>query len=72
MNAKKLAIAFGMLAMLCGCTATTTPFTQKQASQVTAVSSEAVTGTIKIDGSSTVYPITQAIAKDFQADPNNS
>lgn len=71
MNANKLAIAFGMLAMLCSCTTTTTPSTQKQASQVTAVTSEAVTGTIKIDRSSTVYPITQAIAKDFQADPNN-
>jgi phosphate transport system substrate-binding protein len=29
------------------------------------------TPTIKIDGSSTVYPITQAIAKQFQADSNN-
>jgi phosphate transport system substrate-binding protein len=29
------------------------------------------TPAIKIDGSSTVYPITQAIAKQFQADPNH-
>jgi phosphate transport system substrate-binding protein len=32
---------------------------------------QAPTSTIKIDGSSTVYPITQAIAKQFQADSNN-
>lgn len=73
MNAKKLALAFGMLAFASSCTATTNPSANtQQASQVTAVSSQtAATATIKIDGSSTVYPITQAIAKQFQADPNN-
>jgi len=72
--ANKLALAFGMFAMVCSCTATTKPSANtQQISQTTVVSSEtAATATIKIDGSSTVYPITQAIAKQFQDKKNNS
>jgi phosphate transport system substrate-binding protein len=33
----------------------------------TAPSAEALTGSVKIDGSSTVYPITEAVAEEFQA-----
>ncbi|HYX15864.1 MAG TPA: PstS family phosphate ABC transporter substrate-binding protein [Nostoc sp.] len=72
-TAKKLALALGMLVLTSSCTAASNTSTQTQQSpSVTEVrdSGKAVT-TIKIDGSSTVYPITQAIAKDYQADPKN-
>jgi phosphate transport system substrate-binding protein len=71
---KELALALGMLALTTSCTAASNTSTQTQQSpDVTQVrdSGQAATATIKIDGSSTVYPITQAIAKDYQADPKN-
>ncbi|MBD2339801.1 PstS family phosphate ABC transporter substrate-binding protein [Calothrix sp. FACHB-156] len=65
--AKQLAIAFGMLALVSSCTTTSNPSTQTQQSQqVTEVADSTKVTAIKIDGSSTVYPITQAIAKEFQ------
>lgn len=71
--AKKLALAFGILAFLTSCTGTSNSSTQTQQSpKVTQVSDSARTTIIKIDGSSTVYPITQAIAKEFQGDPQNN
>lgn len=73
-TAKKLAMALGMLAFATSCTATSNTSTQIQSpSPVREVNNEGKVGTatIKIDGSSTVYPITQAIAKEFQADPEN-
>lgn len=72
--AKELALALGMLALTTSCTASPNPSVQTQQSEkVTQVrdSTKLATATIKIDGSSTVYPITQAIAKDYQADPKN-
>ena len=72
-TAKELALALGMLALTTSCTATSNPSAQTQQPQnATQVrDSGKVATTIKIDGSSTVYPITQAIAKDYQANPKN-
>jgi phosphate transport system substrate-binding protein len=71
--AKKLALAFGILAFVSSCTATSNSSIQTQQSpKVTQVSDSAKATTIKIDGSSTVYPITQAIAKEFQANAKNN
>ncbi|MBD2441035.1 PstS family phosphate ABC transporter substrate-binding protein [Nostoc sp. FACHB-110] len=66
-TAKKLALAFGMLVLVTSCATTSNTSTQTQQSvNVTQVSnSEKVSG-IKIDGSSTVYPITEAIANQLQ------
>ncbi len=58
---KNLAGALGLLAVAIGSTAIAQTLSLTQAT----------TPAIKIDGSSTVYPITQAIAKEFQADPAN-
>lgn len=58
-TAKNLAIALAIFALATSCTAASNPSTQLQQQQ------------LKIDGSSTVYPITQAIAKQFQALPDN-
>lgn len=75
MNAKsiKLALALGMLAITSSCsTATSNSSAQSQQQQKgTLVSNSETVATVKIDGSSTVYPITQAIAKEFQADSKN-
>ncbi|QLE46287.1 PstS family phosphate ABC transporter substrate-binding protein (plasmid) [Nostoc sp. C052] len=70
---KELALALGMLALTTSCTVASNTSTQTQQSQkVTEVrDSGNATATIKIDGSSTVYPITQAIAKDYRAGPKN-
>jgi len=71
--ARKLALAVGILAFATSCTATSNSSTQTQRSpKVTQVSDSTKVRTIMIDGSSTVYPITQAIAKEFQADPKNN
>jgi phosphate transport system substrate-binding protein len=71
--AKKLALAFGILAFVSSCTATSNSSTQTQQSpNVTQVSDSAKVRAIKMDASSTVYPITQAIAKEFQSDPKNN
>ncbi|WP_438822926.1 hypothetical protein [Nostoc favosum] len=78
---KELALALGMLALTTSCTAASNTSTQTQQSpDVTQVrdSVQPATATIKIDGSSTVYPITEAMpaagyayAKDYQADLKN-
>lgn len=76
---KELALALGMLALTTSCTAPSNTSTQTQQSpKVTEVRDSGKAATIKIDGSSTVYPITQAIpatgyayAKDYQADSKN-
>lgn len=63
--AKKMALMLGILVLTASCTNTSntssTTVSQGKASEVS--NSET---TIKIDGSSTVYPITQAVAKEFQ------
>jgi phosphate transport system substrate-binding protein len=73
-TAKELALVLGVLALTTSCTATSNPSAQTQQSpSVTQVrdSGKAATKIIEIDGSSTVYPITQAIAKEYQTDPKN-
>lgn len=57
-------VALGLLMVMTSCTAVSNSSTQTQQQ----LSSQA----IKIDGSSTVFPITQAIAKEFQAIPTNN
>ncbi|MBE9007810.1 PstS family phosphate ABC transporter substrate-binding protein [Fortiea sp. LEGE XX443] len=70
---QKLALVLGILTLASSCAGGSTSNTQSQQSpSAIEVSNSVKTGTkIKIDGSSTVYPITQAIAKDFQADSKN-
>jgi len=65
-TAKKLALAVGMLALVTSCATPSNTSTNQQSANVTEVSnSEKISG-IKIDGSSTVYPITEAIANQLQ------
>ncbi|WP_373528694.1 hypothetical protein [Nostoc sp.] len=78
MPAVGVAAAQGMLALKTSCTVVSNTSAQIQQSQkVTGVrDSSKVATTIKINGSSTVYPITKAMpaagyayAKDYQANP---
>ncbi|WP_310425898.1 PstS family phosphate ABC transporter substrate-binding protein [Chamaesiphon sp. VAR_48_metabat_135_sub] len=76
MNAtvKKFATVLGLLALTASATATANPSAHSQlfAQGTDGDPTGKVTApAIKIDGSSTVYPITQAIVKLFQADPSN-
>ncbi len=64
------ALVLGLLAVTIASIATASSQIQALAQADNAENTTA-NPTIKIDGSSTVYPITQAIAKTFQADPNN-
>ncbi|WP_026734167.1 PstS family phosphate ABC transporter substrate-binding protein [Fischerella sp. PCC 9605] len=66
----KLALALGMLVLATSCTTNTSTQTS-QSQNVTEVASSETVAAVKIDGSSTVYPITQAIAKQFQAENKN-
>jgi phosphate transport system substrate-binding protein len=70
--AQRLVITVGMLlATSCSSTPETSSNIQ-QSPQATNVANSQTTTVIKIDGSSTVYPITQAIAKDFSATTKNN
>lgn len=64
-TARKMALMLGVLVLTASCTniSNTSSKTQSQQTATEVSNSEA---TIKIDGSSTVYPITEVIAKDFQ------
>jgi phosphate transport system substrate-binding protein len=65
--AKKLALAVGMLAIATGCATTSDKSAETQPPVNAAeVSNTQTVSQIKIDGSSTVYPITEAIANQFQ------
>ncbi|MFN6538233.1 MAG: PstS family phosphate ABC transporter substrate-binding protein [Nostoc sp. EkiNYC01] len=70
---KKLALALLTLALASSCASGSTSSTQSQQSPYAIEVSNTLKArtTIKIDGSSTVYPITQAIAKEYQANPKN-
>jgi phosphate transport system substrate-binding protein len=61
---KNLTLALGMLAIAIGFTTQTQSLAQKNSQNNSGA-------TIRIDGSSTVYPITQAVAKRFQSNPDN-
>ncbi|MEC4812444.1 MAG: hypothetical protein SAK29_04085 [Scytonema sp. PMC 1069.18] len=67
MKVKRLTIAFGVLALVAGCTTSSTKVSQ-EVTQVSNMETVAASSTVRVDGSSTVYPITQAIAKQFQAE----
>lgn len=66
---KKLALMLAILVVAMSCTIKSNTSTQTLQSQK-ARSSKTV-ATITVDGSSTVYPITLAIAKEFQVDSKN-
>ncbi|WP_088240477.1 PstS family phosphate ABC transporter substrate-binding protein [Calothrix rhizosoleniae] len=70
---KKLLLPLGMLVLATSCATQSNTSTQtEQPPKVTEVSkSEKITNVVRIDGSSTVYPITKAIAEKFQAQTNN-
>jgi phosphate transport system substrate-binding protein len=66
-----LILATGLLASACNAAATPSPSTGGGSSTAPSApaggsAATALTGTINIDGSSTVYPITQAVAEEFQ------
>jgi phosphate transport system substrate-binding protein len=70
--ANKLAFALGVLALTTSCATTTSDSSTstqqpQEATEVTNLETTATDANVRIDGSSTVYPITQAIAKQFQA-----
>jgi phosphate transport system substrate-binding protein len=69
-TAEKIALALGIFAAISGCTANSNQ--TQQPSKVTEVANSTVDSkaAVTVDGSSTVYPITQAIAKEFQANNN--
>lgn len=76
MNAtvKKFAMVLGTLAVTVSTTATANPSAHSQLLAQGAegdATGKVTTSSIKIDGSSTVYPITQAIVKLFETDPKN-
>ncbi|MBD2774860.1 PstS family phosphate ABC transporter substrate-binding protein [Iningainema tapete] len=72
----KLALVLGVLAWTTSCTTTPSSSTKTQklqnVSYVTSGERIAQTAVVTVDGSSTVYPITQAIAKQYQSQQNKS
>lgn len=63
-----LAFAVGVMALMTSCTATSNRSTQAQSSpKLTQISASQTATTVKIDGSSTVYPITKAVAEEFRS-----
>ncbi|MBD2200763.1 MULTISPECIES: PstS family phosphate ABC transporter substrate-binding protein [Calothrix] len=70
---KQLALALGMVTLVSSCAGSSTSSTEsQQPSNAIEASNITKAGTkIRIDGSSTVYPITQAIAKEFPKDSND-
>ncbi len=74
MNTKSMnfALGCGILAITLASIATANTSAQVQSlAQADNSGNTTANLAIKIDGSSTVYPITQAIAKEFQSDPEN-
>lgn len=66
-KAKKIVLMLGILVLMASCTNTSSTSSKIQPEgKASDVSNIQAIKTIKIDGSSTVYPITKAIAKDFQ------
>jgi phosphate transport system substrate-binding protein len=71
----RFALTLGILALTVGCSTTsnqseTSVVTTQQPAKVTEVKSTDSAAIVNIDGSSTVFPITDAIAKEFQAKSN--
>jgi phosphate transport system substrate-binding protein len=70
-DVKNLTIAWAMLTGAMVSTAITSTQTPSLAQETGTGNSKLARPAVRIDGSSTVYPITAAIAKQFEADPNN-
>lgn len=66
------ALTVGIFALTTNKTTISNSSTQAQQPQKVSQASTQKVATVKIDGSSTVYPITQAIAKDYQSNTKNS
>ena len=67
------ALTVGIFALTTNNTAISNSSSQTQQPQKLSQASNAQkVATVKIDGSSTVYPITRAIAKDYQSNTKNS
>jgi phosphate transport system substrate-binding protein len=72
-TATKLVVTFGILALTTSFT-NTSGFSQniQQPTEATKATNSTTDTIIKVDGSSTVYPITEAIAKIYQSNPKNN
>ncbi|MEY3333460.1 MAG: hypothetical protein RLZZ176_1760 [Cyanobacteriota bacterium] len=71
-TAKKLFLSLGMLALTTSCTTTSNSSDNiQQPTEAVKVTNSTTAALIKVDGSSTVYPITQAVVKAYQANPEN-
>ncbi|MFO5529614.1 MAG: PstS family phosphate ABC transporter substrate-binding protein [Cuspidothrix sp.] len=71
-TAKKLLLSLGMLALTTSCTTTSNSSDNiQQPTEAVKVTNSTTAALIKVDGSSTVYPITQAVVKAYQANPEN-
>jgi phosphate transport system substrate-binding protein len=67
------ALTVGMLVLVTGCTTSTEQVNPQETPNTIEASNSVDVSNIVIDGSSTVYPITQAIAKEYQAKfPNDA
>ncbi len=65
LQVNKLLLANLML-MLASCTTVSNPSTEVSTQRVTSVSNTETVSQIQVDGSSTVYPITEAVSNQFQ------
>ncbi|MFM7408713.1 MAG: PstS family phosphate ABC transporter substrate-binding protein [Cuspidothrix sp.] len=71
-TAKNLVLTLGILVLTSSCTtASNSTDNIQQSPEVKKVAASSTTTLIKVDGSSTVYPITQAVVKAYQANPEN-
>lgn len=71
-TAKKLFLTLGMLALTTSCTTTSNSSDNiQQPTEAVKVTNSTTAALIKVDGSSTVYPITQGVVKAYQANPEN-
>ncbi|MBW4647031.1 MAG: PstS family phosphate ABC transporter substrate-binding protein [Goleter apudmare HA4340-LM2] len=70
--AQKLVLAVGIAAIAASCTPTSDSSQTQQSPKAQEVAASSNVAVIKIDGSSTVYPITDAIAKEYQKTAKNT
>lgn len=70
--AQKLVIAVGIATIAASCTSTSDSSQTQQSPKAQEVAASSNVAVIKIDGSSTVYPITDAIAKEYQKTAKNT
>jgi len=65
-SCRNVAIAVSLLTLTASCSTTPTSMPQAESSQTPAATTTATADEIAIDGSSTVYPLTDEVAKEFQ------